>query len=53
MKLKLVGTLEDRSGLSDEMTDLCEKLPIYVVVVGEADSTAVVKPKKTVPANRK
>lgn len=32
VKFKVVGTLEDRSGLSDEMADLCEKLPIYIVV---------------------
>lgn len=53
VKLKVVGTLEDRSELSDEMANLCEKLPIYFVVEGEADSTAVVQPMKTVPAKRK
>ena len=26
---KAVGKLSDRSGLSDEMTDLCAELPIY------------------------
>ncbi|XP_068759970.1 uncharacterized protein [Montipora capricornis] len=52
VKLKVVGTLEDRSELSDEMTDLCEKLPIYVVVEGELDSTTAVQPTKTVPAKR-
>ena len=53
MKLKIVGTLEDRSELSDEMVDLCEKLPIYFVVEGEVDSTAVVQPTKTVLGKRK
>ena len=53
VKLKVVGTLKDRSKLSDEMTDLCEKLPIYFVVEGEVDSTAAVQPTKTLPARRK
>ncbi|KAL9967599.1 hypothetical protein ACROYT_G025861 [Oculina patagonica] len=39
VKLKVIGTLEDRSQLSDEMADLCAKLPIYVVAEGELDST--------------
>jgi len=52
LKLKVVGTLEDRSELSDEMADLCEKIPIYVVVEGEVDSTTAVKPTKTEPAKR-
>ena len=29
---KKVGTIDDRSELSDEMADLCKKLPIYRVV---------------------
>ena len=53
MKLKIVGTLEDRSELSDEMADLCEGIPIYFVVEGEEDSTAVAQPTKTVPGKRK
>ena len=53
VKLKMVGTLEDRSELSDEMADLCEKLPIYVVEEGEVDSTDVAQPAKTVPGKRK
>ena len=53
LKLKVVGTLEDRSELSDEMTDLCENLPIYVVVEGEMDSTTAVQPTKTVAVERK
>jgi len=53
VKLKVVGTLEDRSELSDEMKDLCEKLPIYVVVEGEVDSTTAVQPTKAEPAKRK
>ena len=46
VKLRVVGTLEDRSELSDEMADLCENLPIYVVVEGEEDSTAFVTRSK-------
>ena len=53
MKFKIVGTLEDRSELSDEMADLCEKVSIYVVVEGEEDSTSVAQPTKTVPGKRK
>ena len=55
LTLKVVGTLEDRSELSDEMTDLCVNLPIYVVVEGEPeeDSTTAVQPTTTVPAKRK
>ena len=55
LKLKVVGTLQDRSELSDEMADLCENLPIYVVVEGEleVDSTTAVQPTTTVPAKRK
>ena len=53
MKLKVVGTLGDRSELSDEMADICEKLPIYVVVEGEEDSTTAVQSAKTEPAKRK
>ena len=53
MKLKVVGTLGDRSELSDKMRDVCEKLPIYVVVEGEVDSTTVIQPQKTEPAKRK
>ena len=41
-KLKVVGTLEDRSHLIDEMLDLCANLPIYVM--GELDSTDVAQP---------
>ena len=32
--MTVVGELEDRSGLSAEMADLCESLPIYVVTDG-------------------
>ena len=53
MRLKIVGTVEDLSKLSDEMADLCEKLPIYVVVEGEEDSAAVAQPTETVPGKRK
>ena len=53
VKLKIVGTLEDRSELSDEMADLCEKLPIYAVVEGEEESPAVAQPTKTERWKRK
>jgi len=54
VKLKVVGTLGDRSELSDEMADICEKLPIYVVVEGEEeDTTTAVQSAKTEPAKRK
>ena len=32
LTFKKVGTIDDRSELSDEMADLCKKLPIYRVV---------------------
>ena len=51
--LKVVGILEDRSELSDAMTELCEELPIYVVVEREVDSITAVQPQKTEPAKRK
>ncbi len=53
MKLKVTGTLEDRSELSDEMADLCAKLPIYVVAEGELDSTDMVQTTINAPAKRK
>ncbi len=34
-KLKVVGILQNRSDLSKEMLELCEKLPIYRVTKGE------------------
>ena len=37
MKLKVVSTFDDRSDLSDEMANLCAKLPIYEVTEGEVD----------------
>ena len=53
MKLKIVGTVADLSELSDKMADLCEKLPIYVVVEGEQeDSAAVAQPTETVSGKR-
>ena len=33
-QMTVVGELEDRSGLSTEMADLCVNLPIYVVTDG-------------------
>ena len=47
IKLTVVGTLEDRSELSDEMADLCAKLPIYAVLQGDVDSTDI--PQMTDP----
>ena len=35
--MTVVGNLEDRSELSDEMEDLCAKLPIYIVIKGDVD----------------
>ena len=46
MKLKVIGTLDDRSRLSEEMADMCSKLPIYVVVEGELDSTDMAPAKR-------
>ena len=37
MKLKVVSTIDDRSDLSDEMANLCAKLPIYKVTEGEVN----------------
>lgn len=34
INLTVVGTLEDRSELSDEMARLCAKLPVYAMVKG-------------------
>lgn len=36
-KLKVVGKLNDRSGLSSEMADLCANLPIYRVTEGNVN----------------
>ncbi|KAJ7371182.1 hypothetical protein OS493_027292 [Desmophyllum pertusum] len=52
VKVKVVGTLEDRSHLIDEMVDLCAKLPIYVVTEGELDTTNAVQPTDNAPAKR-
>ena len=35
--LKIVGKLNDRSGLSNEMADLCANHPIYRVTEDDAD----------------
>ena len=35
--MTVAGNLEDRSGLSAEMADLCVKLPIYAVITGDQD----------------
>ncbi|CAH3171435.1 unnamed protein product, partial [Porites evermanni] len=37
INLTVVGTLEDRSELSDEMARLCAKLPVYAVVKGDVN----------------
>ena len=37
----MVGTLEDRSELSDEMAELCAELPIYIVAEGDVDPSDV------------
>ena len=38
-KLKVAGKVHDRSGLSEEMRDLCKKLPIYLVTKDGARSS--------------
>jgi len=37
INLTVVGVLQDRSELSDEMAELCAKLPIYIVAEGDLD----------------
>ena len=37
VKLKVVSTIDDRSDMSDEMANLCAKLPIYEVTEGEVN----------------
>ena len=37
VNLTVVGVLQDRSELSDEVAELCAKLPIYVVTEGDLD----------------
>ena len=37
----MVGTLEDRSELSNEMAELCAQLPIYIVAEGDLDPSDV------------
>ena len=41
LKFKVVGTLDDngRDDLSDEMADLCAKLPIHIVVKTDSAPT--------------
>ena len=43
MKLKVASTLDDRLELSDEMANMCAKLPIYEVVEGEVDLSGLNK----------
>ncbi|KAJ7371199.1 hypothetical protein OS493_027313 [Desmophyllum pertusum] len=52
VKVKVVGTIEDRSHLIDEMADLCAKLPIYLVTAGELDTTNAVQPTNKGPPKR-
>ena len=52
VKVKVVGTIEDRSHLSDEMADLCAKLPIYLVTAGELDTTNAVQTTNKGPPKR-
>ena len=55
VKLKVVSTIDDRSDLSDEMANLCAKLPIYEVDEGELDLTYLNQETRVErrPANRK
>ena len=41
INLTVVGTLDDRSELSDEMAELCAELPIYIVAEGDVDPSDV------------
>lgn len=54
VKLKVVSTIDDRSDLSDEMANLCAKLPIYEVDEGELDLTHLNQETRVArrPANR-
>ena len=36
---KVIGKLNDRSGLSDEMAELCANQPIYLVRRGDLDQS--------------
>lgn len=53
LKLKKVGSLDDRSELSDEMADLCKKLPIYRVVEADFADGIPDGQGKRLPAKRK
>ena len=53
-KFEVVSIFNDRSSLSDEMAQLCAKLPIYLVV--KVDKAPTEKPMETIdraPAKRK
>ena len=39
IKSKIIGKLNDRSGLSNEMADLCANLPIYRVTEGDVNQS--------------
>ena len=39
IKSKIIGTLNDRSGLSNEMADLCANLPIYRITEGDVSQS--------------
>lgn len=39
IKSKIIGKLNDRSGLSNEMADLCANLPIYRIAEGDVSQS--------------
>ena len=41
VNLTVVGMLEDRSELNNEMAEICDKLPIYIVAEGDLDPSDV------------
>ena len=58
IKSKIIGKLNDRSGLSNEMADLCVNLPIYRITegdVGQSDTNDAVEDPAVfqVPEKRK
>ncbi len=52
-KVKVAGTLDDRSKLNDEMAELCAKLPIYLVVKVDKAPTDMDEPVDSAPVQRK
>lgn len=56
VKLNVGSTIDDRSDLSDEVANLCAKLPIYEVTEVELDPTTYLNQETRLerkPAHRK